>query len=366
MAYTSSMRYANITGWGKCCPPAILDNKDLTTFLDTDEDWIHKMTGMRERRISHVNVDELGAVAAAQALAAAGKTPADVDTIIFGSTSPDMMAPNSASGVQKMLGCQKASAMDLNTACTSGMYGLSVATAMIRSGVVDNALVLGAETISKFMDWEDRSVAILFGDGAAAFYLEAGDEPNGVIGETLGCYADVREILYVNGWGGRFANDGWVTGHTKWDFEGQEIFKKAVKGMSGAVMETLDKAGLSIDDIDAVVPHQANIRIIESLGKKLGVPAEKVFVNIERYGNMSAATTPMALVEAIEEQHIQPGHLIMLPAFGGGLAWSAHLIRWGERTTAIGTSDMTLPPCPKTGLEIVNDIRATRKKTNAA
>ncbi len=318
------------------------------------------MTGMRERRISHVHVDELGAVAAARALAAAGKTPDDVDTIIFGSTTPDMMAPNSASGVQKILGCSNSSAMDLNTACTSGMYGLTVATAMIRSGVINSALVLGAETISKFMDWEDRSVAILFGDGAAAFYLEASDEPSGVIGETLGCYADVREILYVKGHGARFANEGWMTGQTKWDFEGQEIFKKAVKGMAAAVNDTLVKADLSMDDIDIMVPHQANIRIIESLGKKLGIPTDKVFVNIERYGNMSAATTPIALVEAIEEQRIQPGNLVMLPAFGGGLAWSAHLLRWGDRNTALDTSEMELAPCKQTGLEIVNQIRAAR------
>lgn len=354
------MRYANITGWGKCCPPAVLDNKDLTTFLDTDEAWIEKMTGMQERRISHVHVDELGAVAASQALAAAGKSPDDVDMIIFGSTSPDMMAPNSASGVQKMLGCSHAASMDLNTACTSGMYGLSVATSMIQTGVISSAIVIGAEVISKYMDWEDRSVAILFGDGAAAFYLEATDEPCGVIAETLGCYADVREILYVNGHGSRFANDGWMAGCTKWDFEGQEIFKKAVKGMDQAVNSTLEKAGKTIDDIQLVVPHQANIRIIESLGKKMGVPTEKVFVNIERYGNMSAATAPIALVEAIEEGRVQPNDQIMMPAFGGGLAWSAHLIRWGNRTEALGTSDMALPVCSNTGLEIVNKIRAAR------
>lgn len=360
------MRHANITGWGKCCPPATLDNKDLTTFLDTDEDWIYKMTGMRERRISHVNVDELGAVAASRALAAAGKTPADVDLIIFGSTTPDMMAPNSASGVQKLLGCGDCAAMDLNTACTSGMYGLSVATSMIRSGVINSALVLGAETISKYMDWEDRSVAILFGDGAAAFYLEASDEPVGVMAETLGCYADVREILYVNGHGARFANEGWMAGQTKWDFEGQEIFKKAVKGMTGAVNDTLEKAELTIDQIDLMVPHQANIRIIESLGKKLGMNAENVFVNIERYGNMSAATAPIALVEAIEEQRIKPGDHVMMPAFGGGLAWSAHLIRWGDRNTPLGSSEMELPACDQTGLEIVNKIRAARVGQSSA
>lgn len=354
------MRHANITGWGKCCPPAVLNNNDLTTFLDTDEAWIEKMTGMQERRISHVHVDELGAVAASQALAAAGKTAEDVDMIIFGSTSPDMMAPNSASGVQKMLGCEKAAAMDLNTACTSGMYGLSVATAMIGTGAINSAIVIGAEVISKFMDWEDRSVAILFGDGAAAFYLEASDEPCGVMAETLGCYADVREILYVNGHGSRFANDGWMTGCTKWDFEGQEIFKKAVKGMHHAVNSTLEKANKTIDDIQLLVPHQANIRIIDSLGKKLGVPADKVFVNIERYGNMSAATAPIALVEAIEEGRVQANDHIVMPAFGGGLAWSAHLIRWGERTTPLGHSDMTLPACNDTGLEIVNKIRAAR------
>ncbi len=320
------------------------------------------MTGMEERRVSHVEVDELGAVAAARALAAAGKQADDVDMIIFGSTSPDMMAPNSASGVQKMLGCETASAMDLNTACTSAMYSLTVATSLIRSGVINSAIVIGAEVISRYMDWEDRSVAILFGDGAAAFYLEAEDKPCGVVAESLGCYADVRDILYIKGFGSRFANKGWVSGHTDWIFEGQEIFKKAVKGMSNAMSNTLEKTDKDINDIDLVVPHQANLRIIESLGKKIGVDPDKVYINIHRYGNMSAATAPIALVEAIEEGRVSPGSQILMPAFGGGLAWSAHLISWGERTTPIGSSDAELPPCSKTALELVNDIRTARKK----
>lgn len=355
------MRYAKITGWGKCCPPAILNNADLTTFLDTDEQWIEQMTGMRERRISHVHVDELASVACAHALAAAGTSAEDVDLIVFGSTSPDMMAPNSASGVQKMLGCSNAACMDLNTACTSAMYGLSVATAMIRSGSINNALVIGAETISKFMDWEDRAVAILFGDGAAAFYLEPDDEPMGVIAEDLGCYGDVRDILCVQGWGGRYANQGWMTGVTDWIFEGQEIFKKAVKGMAEASGKALEKASASLDDVGLVVPHQANIRIIDSLGKKLGIDPAKVYVNIERYGNMSAATAPIALVEALEEGRVAAGDLLLMPAFGGGLAYSAHLIRWGERTTPLGQSSLKLPDCEQTGLELVNAIRQARE-----
>jgi len=350
------MMYAAITGWGKCLPPAILNNNDLTTFVDTDSDWIVSRTGMKERRVSHVPVSDLAHVACARALAAAGKSAEDVELIVFGSCTFDEMVPNAASRVQQLLGASNAACMDLNTACTSGMYSLTAATAMIRTGVVKNALVIGAEVISPVMDWSDRNVAILFGDGAAAFFLEADEEKTGVISESLGCYGRSRDILAVRNWGLAVANQGVIIGQTYWDFEGPEIFKKAVSGMGRACLNVLEKESLEKNDIDLVVPHQANLRIIDALVRRLNTPKDRLFVNIERYGNMSAATAPVALVEAIEEGHVTPGANILMPAFGAGLSWSAHLIRWGQRTNTLGKTDIDLPACEKTGLELVQEI----------
>ncbi len=355
-------RYAAITGWGKCLPPAILTNDDLATFLDTNDEWIRKRTGMQQRRISHVSVSQLAYVAAQRALAAAGKTAEDVDLIVFGTTTPDSICPNAASGLQKLMAASNAACMDLNTACTSFLYSITVATSMIRMGVVNSALVIGAEVISPLMEWDNRNVAVLFGDGAAAFYLEAGEEPQGVMAESLGCYGEVRDILKLQGWGAEYANQGMMLGDTKWLFEGQEIFKRAVKGMADACESVLEKSGLSADQIDLVVPHQANIRIIEALAKRAGIPAEKVFVNIHRYGNMSAATAPIALVEALEEGRVKSGSNILMPAFGGGLTWNAHLLKWGVRTHPLTSSDAELPPCDKSALELVQDIRRRKSK----
>jgi 3-oxoacyl-[acyl-carrier-protein] synthase-3 len=354
------MRYADITGWGKCAPPAILTNADLSTFLATDDEWIVSRTGMKERRISHVPVSDLAHVACARALAAAGKTAADVDLIIFGSCTFDQLVPNSASRVQQLLAADHAACMDLNTACTSGMYALSVATAMIKSSAINNALVVGADVTSTLLDWSNRDVAVLFGDGAAAFYLEASDEKSGVVAESLGCFGNNRDILDIVGWGLKYANQGQVLGETEWIFNGPEIFKRAVVGMSRACDKVLEKARLAKEEIDLVIPHQANLRIIDALAKRMGAGEEKVYINIHRYGNMSAATTPLALVEALEDGRVAPGAKLLLPAFGGGLTWSAHLLQWGARIKPLATTDVELPPCNKTGLQLVRDIVAAK------
>jgi 3-oxoacyl-[acyl-carrier-protein] synthase III len=350
------MKAAAITGWGKCLPPAVLTNEDISTFLDTTDEWIVTRTGMKERRVSHVPVSDLAHVASVRALAAAGVDAAQVDLIIFGSCTPDEMVPNSASRVQLLLGIKDAAVFDLNTACTSAMYALSVASAMIRTGAARTALVIGAEVISPVQDWTDRNVAVLFGDGAAAFVLQGTDRQEGLLADKLGCFAESRDILRVNGMGVRYVDGRTVLGTTWWDFLGQEIFKKAVLGMSEASGEVISRSGLSTDKIDLVVPHQANLRIIDAVVKRLGVAAERVFINIERYGNMSAATAPVALVEAIEGGFVKPGSHILMPAFGGGLTYSAHVLRWGERVTPIHITEVDLPPCEKTGLELVREI----------
>ncbi len=356
------MTYAAITGWGKCLPPAVLSNADLSTFLETDDAWIRSRTGMVERRVSHVPGIELAIVAAQRALACAGKTGADVDLVIYGSVSNDEAVPNSASGVQQRIGATHAASIDVNTACTSFMYALSIGTAMIKTGVVRNALLIGVELISRYMDWDNRNVAVLFGDGAAAMLIEASDTESGVIKEKLQCYADARQILRVRGIGTQYALHGLDFGQTRWDFDGQEIFKKAVRGMSEASVDVLQRAGVTTDDIALVVPHQANLRIIEAVAKYTGTPLEKVFLTVQKYGNMSSATAPVALVEAVEEGRVQARDLILMPAFGGGLTLSAHLLRWGERTTPLGYSEAELPPCTQTALELVNEIRAIKAR----
>ena len=351
------MTYAAITGWGKCMPPAILTNADISTFLDTSDEWISSRTGMRERRVSHVRAIEMSVVAASRALACAGLSGADVELIIYGSCSNDEGVPNSASGVQIALGATRAAAMDVNTACTSFCYGLATATAMIRTGMVKNAVVIGVELISRFMDWSNRNVAVLFGDGAAAVVLQASDNAEGLIGSVLGCDAEARETLRVRGLGLCYANSDVRFGDTIWDFDGQAIFKRAVTAMAEASGKVLAQAGLTPDQIDLVVPHQANLRIIESVAKYSGIPMERVMVTVHKYGNMSAATVPVALVEALEDGRVTPGARILMPAFGGGLTYCSLLVQWGERVTPLGTSDRDLPPCTQTALEMVNAVR---------
>jgi 3-oxoacyl-[acyl-carrier-protein] synthase-3 len=360
------MTHAAITGWGKCMPPAVLSNADLATFMDTNDDWIVSRTGMRERRISHVSAIELATVASFRALACAGRRPDDVDLIVYGSCSNDEQVPNSASGVQLALGATRAASMDVNTACTSFLYGLSTATAMIRTGSIRRALVIGVELISPYMDWENRNVAVLFGDGAAAVLLEASVREEGVLAEQLGCYADARHILRVRGMGCTYANRGVLLGDTLWDFDGQEIFKKAVRGMAEASTRALEKAGLTADEVDLVVPHQANLRIIESVAKHCRIPMEKVFLTVERYGNMSSATVPVALVEALEAGRVRPGMNLLMPGFGGGLTLCSHVVRWGERVVPLSISNAELPPCEQSALQLVQAIRAGKRQYGAS
>ncbi len=335
-------------------------------MLDTSDQWIVSRTGIHERRISHVPLGDLGYVAAARALAAAGLQGGQIELIVFGTCSHDDQVPNMASGIQARIGASGAAAMDVNTACTSFLYGLSAATALIRTGVVRNALVIGAELISPFMDWTDRDVAVLFGDGAAAVVLQATEEEEGLLAEKLGCYGEAREILRVHGMGGRYANRGMLYGAVRWQFEGQEIFKRAVQGMGVASESALARLGLKAEQVDLVVPHQANLRIIEAVAKRARVPMDRVYINIQRYGNMSAATVPVALCEAVEEGRVRSGSLLLMPGFGGGLSYCAHVVRWGGRTTPQAHSDAELVPNDRSALTIVRDLMAAKNQlTNA-
>ena len=347
------MQYANITGWGKCLPPAILSNQDLMTFLDTSDEWITTRTGIKERRISHVSTAALASLAAKRALAAAGLDAAELDMIILATACPDTLIPNAASAVQLSIGAVNAAVFDLNAACTGFVYGLSVATAMIRSGAMKKVLVIGADRIPYFLDYNQRDVSVLFGDGAGAVILEACDEECGLLAERLGCDAEGRDILTARDAGTIRERFGQVDGFYDVNFEGPEIFKRAVRGMGGAITDVLAKLSLEAEQIDLLIPHQANIRIIETLTKRLKASPDKVMVNIEKYGNTSAATVPIALCEALEQGRLKPGACILTAAFGAGLTWGAAVIKWGDRVTPVGVCDEELPPSDKTALDIL-------------
>jgi 3-oxoacyl-[acyl-carrier-protein] synthase-3 len=352
------MSFAAITGWGACMPPAVLTNADLSTFLDTSDEWITTRTGMKERRISHVTAVELSTVAAARALACAGLQASDVDLIVYGSCSFEEQVPNAASAVQRALGAEGAAAMDLNTACTSFLYGLTAASGMIRTGAARCAVVIGVELISRYIDWSNRNVAVLFGDGAAAVVLQASTTETGVIGALLGCDTEARASLRVRGVGLGYGGRGIALGDTSWDFDGQVIFKRAVAAMSASSTKVLAQCGVNAADVHLMVPHQANLRIIEAVAKYAGMPMQKVMLTVQKYGNMSAATVPVALVEALEAGRVEPGSLLLLSGFGGGLTWASLLVRWGNRVTPLGVAERTLPPCTQSALEMVNEIRA--------
>jgi len=351
-------RHAAITGWGEALPPAILTNQDLSSFLETSDEWITQRTGMRERRVSHLPGIELARIASARALACAGLEARDVELIVYGSCSNEEAVPNSASGVQVALGASRAAAMDVNTACTSFLYGLSTATAMIRTGMVRNAIVIGVEVITPYIDWTNRNIAVLFGDGAAAVVLQATDRAEGVIGTVLGCDAEARHSLRVRGLGCGYANRGVSLGDTIWDFDGPAIFKRAVQGMAAASARVLAEAGVTPDQIDLVVPHQANLRIIDAVAQHVGIGMDRVMLTVQRYGNMSAATVPVSLVDALREGRVRPGSLLLMPGFGGGLTYGALLVRWGDRVTPLGEASVTMPTPTRTALEMVNDVRA--------
>ncbi|MGI9331099.1 MAG: ketoacyl-ACP synthase III [Gammaproteobacteria bacterium] len=344
---------ATITGWGNCTPPGIVSNDDLATIMDTSDDWIVERTGIRQRHISHVGSSVLGAVAAQRALAAAGRDPNDVDTLIFASVSPELLVPSTASLVQKQLGIEDLAAMDLNVGCSGFVYGLAVANGLIASGVSRCVLLIAAERLSWYLDWTKRDTAVLFGDGAGAVVLEAGQPDEGILAAVMGNDAAAAEALMVPNFGTTMDRVNHDMLDLTVNFDGREIFRRAVKGMTKSALAVLGQVGVSVEDIGLMIPHQANRRIIDAAGHKLGIDPERVYVNVDRFGNTSAASIPIALTEAIEHQRIAPGDLVLMPAFGAGLSRGAALLRWGPRVEALGTSLAELPPTTETGLEII-------------
>jgi 3-oxoacyl-[acyl-carrier-protein] synthase-3 len=347
------MFHAEITGWGKCVPPAVLSNQDLTTFMDTTDEWITSRTGIKERRICHCNFSDMAIVAAKQALAAADLDPKELDLILLGSLTNDSLCPNTASLVQDAIGATNAASLDINSACTGFLYGLHIGTNLIKTGAHKKVLVLGGEFISHYMNWTNRDVAVLFGDACGAVVIEQTNQEVGLLAAKIGCEADAKYAIQITNLGSAYSRFTEDFLYVDWNFEGKEVFKRAIRCMAQACADVLEETGLTIDDIKLVVPHQANKRILDALAKRVGLPPEKVFINVHKYGNTSAGTIPVALTEALEEDRVAPGDYVLSATFGAGLTWGAGLIRWGDRIKPLQVSTAELPPSDKTALEII-------------
>lgn len=322
-------QYSSIVGTGVCLPKRMVSNEELTTILaeqgvETSAEWIQSRTGIEQRYF--VTEGETCAYmakeAALQALSHAGAAPSDVDAIILATSTPDQVFPSVACTVQGAIGATKAFAFDLQAACSGFVYGLTLADSMIRSGQIRSALVIGSEVFSRLMDWQDRSTCVLFGDGAGAAYLCATAEP-GVLGCSLSADGSQGGVLVA---AGRVEN-GDIVGDPFLRMDGQAVFKQAVSVLGGSALSLLERLGLSVNDVDFLVPHQANIRILQSVAKKLQLPEERVVVTVNRYGNTSAASVPLALHHALSTQLVKKGHTVLLQGVGAGFTWGSVLVR---------------------------------------
>lgn len=352
------MRRAAITGWGRCTPEPVVSNDDLATVMDTSDDWITSRSGIKERRICHVDNSDMAMVAGAHALAAAGLAPADVDFLIVATCTPDRMIPSTACYVQAKLGTVNAAAADINAGCSGFLYGLTMAQGLIASGIASRILLIGSEKISSYLDLDERSTAVLFGDGAGAAVLQPATGEEGVLSLTVGSDGNLSEVLTASGMGTSYVG---VDAPLRIIMDGKEVFRHAVVQMGESAALAAKEAEWELDDIDMLIPHQANIRIIDATARRLGLDPSRVYTNIERYGNTSAASIPIALSEALDAGLVSPGANLVLVAFGAGLTWGAAAVRWGERTEPIARSEAALPPATATGLEIVMAMQEKKR-----
>ncbi len=309
---------AEIKGLGMYVPPRVITNFDLEKILDTSDEWITTRTGIKERRIAEEweKASDLALPAAKEAIENAGLSPKEIDCVIVATSTPDMTFPSTACFLADKLGCSKPMAYDISAACSGFIYALTMANSFVKSGQFKNILVVGSEVFSKIIDWNDRSTAVIFGDGAGAVVISATEE-----GESDILSAKMKSD--GSHWGSLFCPVG-----EKLKMRGRETFKLAIKSMETASKKALEKAGLTLDDIKLVIPHQANIRIIKALAERLELPEDKVFSNIHKYGNTSAASIPIAMYEAWKEGKIKKGEHILLTAFGGGLTWGAIVLKF--------------------------------------
>jgi 3-oxoacyl-[acyl-carrier-protein] synthase-3 len=323
---------AVITGWGYHVPTRVLTNHDLEGMVGTTDEWIVERTGIRERRIvaDGETTSSMATHAARQALERAGIAGRDLDTIIVGTTTPDYLLPTAAALVQEQLGAHRAGIFDVGAACAGFIYGLAVARGLIAAGTARRVLVIGAETISRYIDWTDRNTCVLFGDGAGAVIVEASTTSDGIRSTVLHGDGSKRAHLTVLGGGSKHppTEASVREGLHYIRMEGNEVFKLAVPSMASAAEEALALAGLRREDVDLLVPHQANLRIIDAVAKRLCLDRSKVFVNIAKYGNTSAASIPIALCEAVAEGRVRQGDHLVFAAFGGGMTWGAAVVKW--------------------------------------
>ena len=328
------MKRVKIIGTGSYVPEKVLTNFDLEKMVDTSDEWIHTRTGMSERRIASDKdkASDLAVKAAHRALKDGGVTPEEIDLILVATATPDMFFPSTACFVQSAIGAKKSAAFDISAACSGYIYALSVAEQYIKSGKYKTILLIATEIFSRYIDWTDRNPCVLFGDGAAATVLKGvgGNKADGIISTLIYSDGKYADLLYLMG-GGSSSPLTHETIDNKLHLlkmKGNSLFKIAVKNMIKAAREALTLNGYKVSDIDLLIPHQANKRIIDAVAESLNLPKEKVFVNIEKYGNTSAVSIPLALDEALKEGRIKEGDLILMVAFGGGLTWGSALIRW--------------------------------------
>ncbi len=319
------MTYSRVAGTGSYLPERVMTNDDLAKIVETSDEWIASRTGIRARHIAAEDqkASDLALPAAQRALEAAGVSATELDLIIVATTTPDMAFPSTACILQAKLGASGCPAFDVQAVCTGFVYALATADMFIRSGQARTALVVGTETFTRLLDWTDRGTCVLFGDGAGAVVLKASEEP-GIVATRLHADGSHAEILCVAGG----VSNGNVTGDPFVRMDGNTVFKLAVKALADVADEVLGAAGLVHADVDWFIPHQANIRIIESAARKLGLPMERVVACVARHGNTSAASIPLALDEAVRDGRIQPGHNVLLEGVGGGFTWGAALVRW--------------------------------------
>ena len=330
----NGQRYAQITGWGMYVPERVLTNQDLARLIDTSDEWIFSRTGIRER---HIVVDErettasMALRAARAALRVADINPHEIALVIVATATPEYSFPSTASLVQDALGAVNAGAFDLSAGCSGFIYALSLATDVIRAGSAEHVLVIGSETLSRITDWTDRNTCVLFGDGAGAVVLSAHNERCGVLASSLGSDGSGAELLMVPAGGSHMpaSHESISSGSHYIKMSGREVFRFATTVIPKATEAVVRKAGWQLADLAQVIPHQANMRIIDSAVKRLGLPPERFFVNLDRYGNTSAASIPIALCEAIAGGRIKAGDKLVLVAFGAGLTWAAAAVEWG-------------------------------------
>ena len=320
------MTFSRIIGTGSYLPEKVLSNDELSRSVDTSDEWIRERTGIRQRHIVAKGqyTSDLAFNASLKALDAAGLQADDLDLIVLATSTPDVVFPSTASILQEKLKVRGCAAFDVQAVCAGFAYGLSVADQYIKAGTCQKVLVVGAETFSRILDWTDRTTCILFGDGAGAVILTAADEP-GIHSTHIHADGRFQDLLHVPTGVSKQYNEMFKA-QTAVQMNGQKVFKWAVKEMSALAIKTLDENGLTAEDVDWMVPHQANIRIIEAVASKAGVPMERVVVTVHDHGNTSAASVPLALDTAVRDGRIQPGHKILLEAFGGGFTWGSALI----------------------------------------